>query len=296
MSEDAGSAKRLAIAIVNWNTRELLIQALNSITSAPPQGGFDIIVVDNASGDGSAEAVTAGFPNVRLVANTTNAGYAAGNNQAMALAQSPYTLLLNPDVIVPPGALDAALAFIERHPKCGAVGVRLVHPNGEVQHSVRGFPRPVALLCEMTGLARLFPQNQWVAAYRMPWFNYSSEAEVDQPMGTFLLIRREAAAEVGPMDEAFPIFFNEVDWLYRCKLLGWSIWFTPDAEIVHYGGASTSQVAAKMAWESHHALMHYYRKHYGDTFHAPVRWLIGTASWLRATMMASRRARAVQAH
>ncbi|MDE2126865.1 MAG: glycosyltransferase family 2 protein [Armatimonadetes bacterium] len=291
MCEEKLGATRLSIAIVNWNTRELLMQALGSIISAPPQGGCDIIVVDNASSDGSADAVAAGFPEVRLVANATNVGYAAGNNQALALARSPYTLLLNPDVIVPPGALDVALARMERHPKCGALGVRLVHPNGEVQRSVRGFPRPVALLCEMTGLAAVFSNSRWIAAYRMPWFNYSHEAEVDQPMGTFLLLRTEVAAEVGPMDEAFPIFFNEVDWLYRCKQRGWSVWFTPDVEIVHYGGASTSQVGAKMAWESHYGLMHYYRKHYGGALHAPVRWLIGAASWLRAAVLANRRAR-----
>jgi GT2 family glycosyltransferase len=123
----------------------------------------------------------------------------------------------------------------------------------------------------------------------MDWFTYDREAEVDQPMGTFLLILREAIQEVGLLDERFPIFFNEVDWCFRAKRKGWRILFTPEVEVVHYGGGSTRQVSAKMAWESRNGLLAFYRKHYSSPLFAPIYWLAGLGSWIQAWLVAKRR-------
>jgi len=279
----------LSVAIVNWNTRKLLLDALESLYAAPPSFPFETIVVDNASADDSAAAVAARFPSVRLIANSDNSGYAHGNNQAINCAQGTYILLLNPDVLLPVGGLERAVAFMEAHPEAGALGVRQVHPEGQLQRSVRGFPTPLAVWWELIALSRLFPGSRFFGAYRMTWFDYAHVAEVDQPMGTFLLIRRAAMDQVGLLDEAFPIFFNEVDWCLRCKRAGWKIYFTPEVEIVHYGGASTVQVGAAMAWESRRGLLGFYAKHYRAPWFWPLRALIAAASWPHAWLQARQR-------
>ena len=279
----------LSIAIVNWNTREMLLDALASIYDAPPSFPFEVIVVDNASSDRSAAAVAERFPQVVLIANTDNTGYAEGNNQAIKSAKSTYILLLNPDVLLPPGGLERVVAVMEQHPDAGALGVRQVHPDGRLQRSVRGFPSPLSVLWELLGFSRLFAGSRLFGAYRMTWFDYQQVAEVDQPMGTFLLIRRAVVEQIGVLDEAFPIFFNEVDWCLRCKRAGWKIYFTPDVEIIHYGGASTTQVGAAMAWESRRGLLSFYAKHYRAVWFWPFRLLIAVASWPHAWLQARRR-------
>jgi GT2 family glycosyltransferase len=281
----------LSVAIVNWNTRQMLLDALASIYSIPPAFPFEVIVVDNASKDESAAEVAKTFPQVLLIANTTNAGYARGNNQAMKSAKAAYILLLNPDVLLPAGGLESAIGFMEAHPDAGALGVRQVHPDGKLQRSVRGFPTPMTVLWELLALSRFFPNSRLFGAYRMTWFDYTHVSEVDQPMGTFLLMRRTVVEQIGMLDEAFPIFFNEVDWCLRCKRAGWKIYFTPDVEIVHYGGASTTQVGAAMAWESRRGLLQFYAKHYPSLRFRPLRALIALASWPHAWLQAQRRGR-----
>ncbi|MCS7190841.1 MAG: glycosyltransferase family 2 protein, partial [Fimbriimonadales bacterium] len=207
----------LSICIVNWNTRELLRACLQSIYRYPPSEPFEVIVVDNASSDGSAAMVCAEFPQVILIANTQNLGYARGNNQAIARAQGEFILLLNPDTEVFSDTLDQAIAFLRAHPDGGAIGARQLFPDGRVQASVRGFPTPANLLFEVSGLARLFPRSRRLGGYRMRWFRYDTVAEVDQPMATFLMTRRAVIQQVGLMDEAFPLFFNDVDWCYRIR-------------------------------------------------------------------------------
>lgn len=279
----------LSIAIVNWNTRDLLLAALASIYNAPTPFDFEVIVVDNASSDDSASAVGENFPQTILIANTVNTRYAQGNNQAIEIAHGEFVLLLNPDVILPEEGLLRAVEFMQQRPEAGALGVRQVHPDGSLQRSVRGFPSPLSVFWELIGLSRLFSKSRMFGAYRMTWFDYQHITEVDQPMGTFLMIRRAALEQVGMFDEAFPIFFNEVDWCLRCKRAGWKIYFTPDVEIIHYGGASTMQVGAAMAWESRRGLLAFYRKHYSSPIYWPLRLLIAMASWPHAWLQSRKR-------
>ena len=279
----------LSIVIVNWNTRDYLLGALDSIYRNPPSLEFETIVMDNDSADGSAGAVRDDYPHVRLIANEENAGYARGNNQGIHISQGEFVLLLNPDVVLPHGGLEKAVHVLRGRQDVGALGVRLVNPDGSVQRSVRGFPNPLSVLFEAVGLSRLFTRSRLFSAYRMDWFTYDREAEVDQPMGTFLLIRRQALEEVGSLDERFPIFFNEVDWCFRAKRAGWRILFTPEVEVVHYGGGSTRQVSAQMAWESRNGLLAFYRKHYRSPLFAPIYWLAAAGSWLQARVVSRRR-------
>ena len=279
----------LSIVIVNWNTRDLLLGALDSIYRNPPPFDFETIVVDNASTDGSAESVRESFPQVRLIANEENAGYAKGNNQGIEASSGRFVLLLNPDVVLPAGGLSESVWILQKHSKVAALGVKLVNPDGSVQRSVRGFPTPTAVFFEASGLSRIFPKSRIFSAYRMDWFAYDCETDVDQPMGTFLLIPREALEDVGLLDERFPIFFNEVDWCFRAKRKGWRILFTPAVQVVHYGGGSTKQVSAKMAWESRNGLLAFYRKHYRSPLFAPVYWLAAAGSWIQAYIKAIER-------
>lgn len=275
----------LSICIVNWNTRNHLRACLASIEAHPPDAPYEIMVVDNASQDGSAEMVREQFSHVQLIANRENAGYAAGNNQALILARGEFLLLLNPDTEMHEDTLNQAIAFFQSHPEAGAIGALQRFPNGEIQPSVRAFPYPLPLFFEIIGLSRLFPHHPLFARYRMGAFRYDRVQEVDQPMGTFFMVRRETMSQVGLLDEDFPLFFNDVDWCYRIKQAGWKIYFVPEVTILHHGGASTSQVRRAAIRESHRALERFYRKHFRKRIPTPVfaciLAMIRLGAWLR---------------
>ena len=248
----------LSILIVNWNTRELLRACLSSLYAHPPSDSFEIIVVDNASSDNSAEMVSADFPDVTLVASPVNTGYAKGNNIAFEKASGEFLLTLNPDTEIFDEALNVAINRLQANPRHGCLGIKLIHPDGRVQSSVRGFPTLIGIIGQVFG-------GKLSESYRLTQFDYDKEQTAPQPMGTFLLFRREALAAVGdvkhPFDEGFPIFFNEVDLLLRLDRAGWPTLYTPMASIVHHGGESTKQVRKSMIWESHRSLMRFLRKH-----------------------------------
>lgn len=269
----------LSIAIVSWNTRELLDACLTSIRKAPDAVSREVIVVDNASADGSAEMVRTNHPEVTLIADAENRGYAAANNQAIAAATGELILLLNPDIVVQEGALDTLVGFLRDHEAVAAVAPRLVLPDGTTQASCRSFPTPDVVLYEALGLSRLFPRSRRFGKYRMTWWDYDDERPVPQPMASAFLVRRAALEQVGGMDETFPIFFNDVDLCLRLWDAGWEIWYTPRASMVHVGGASTSQVRRRMIDESHRSFVRFYRKHYAGRI--PRRQYFGAVTLLR---------------
>lgn len=251
---------RLSVLIVNWNTTSYLSALLDSLARHAPPFEHETIVVDNASEDLDQAAFRAGYLDVKLIANDHNAGYAAANNQAINAAAGEHLLLLNPDTEAAEGALAKLVDFMAAHPKAAAAGAKLVRPDGTVDRSVRGFPYPWPIACELLGLSRLC---RCFGSYRTTGFTYDKAAQVDQPMGSCLILRREAVNDVGLFDEQFPIFFNEVDWLYRAKQKGWEVYFTPDAVFVHHGAASTRQVdRRRMIRESHESLIRFYAKHF----------------------------------
>jgi len=258
----------LSILIVNWNTRALLADCLRSIYQHPPTGPWEVVVVDNASTDGSADMVRSDFPGVILVASAVNTGYAKGNNLAFAAAKGDFLLTLNPDTAFLDDSLDRVLKVLDDHPNLGCLGVKQIGVDGQVQSSVRGFPTVTGIFGDLSGLGAKLG-GKW-DSYRLSRFDYTVEQLAPQPMGTFLLFRAIALASIGdvhrPFDEEFPIFFNEVDLLYRLKLAGWDCLYTPNASIKHYGGEGTKQRRKSMIWESHRSLVHYFRKHHGTGF------------------------------
>lgn len=252
----------LSVCLVNWNTRELLATCLESVIAHAQDLAPHIIVVDNASADGSAEMVRKLFPAVTLIANDQNLGYAAATNQALQAVAADYRLLLNPDVVVQPGAIQALVSCLEEHPQAGAVAPQLVYPDGRVQPSCRGFPTPLTVLLDMLDWSQRFSHLRALRQYRLEGWAHDGERQVDQPMASALLLRGTALEQIGLMDEGCSIFFNDVDLCYRLREAGWEIWFTPTAQMIHHSGSSIAQVAPQRRLQMWYAgWMQYYRKH-----------------------------------
>jgi GT2 family glycosyltransferase len=254
------ASPQLDICIVSWRARDLLRACLHSVVGNPEAS--DIVVVDNASADGTAEMLHADFPTVRLIANEENRSFAAGNNQAIRATRSPFLLLLNPDTEVQPGALRALLDVFAEEPRAGAAAAQLVLPDDSIQRSCRSFPEPAPILYDAFGFARLFPRSQTFGRYRMTYWGYDTRREVDQPMASALALRRAALDEVGLFDEGFPLYFNDVDLCYRLRQAGWRVIFEPTARVRHHHGQSTRLVRPAALLDSHRGLIRFYRKHY----------------------------------
>lgn len=291
----------LSVCLVNWNTRDLLAACLDSVIAQAGDLALHIIVVDNASSDGSAEMVRERFPAVTLIANDRNLGYAAATNQALQAVPAGYRLLLNPDVVVQPGAVQALVSFLEGHPRAGAAAPQLVYPDGRVQSSCRGFPTPLTVLLDMLDWSRRFPHLRALREYRLDAWTHDSERQVDQPMASALLLRGTALEQTGLMDQGCPIFFNDVDLCYRLREAGWEIWFTPTAQMIHHSGSSIAQVAPQRRLQMWYAgWVHYYRKHFRRQVNPLCFWgwrsLLAVAfgtQWLRIVLRPGARLRKV---
>ena len=252
----------ISILIVNWNTRDLLRACLFSIQETCAAVEHEIIVVDNASHDGSAQMVRDEFPKVLCIERSTNLGFAAGNNLAYRHARGEWIWLLNPDTEVLCGAPEKLREWLAANPRCGAVASTLIDArDGRPQRSCRTFPTPAALWAEASGLSKFYPRSRRFGGYRMGWWSYHDSRVVEQPQASSLMLRREAIEEAGGLfDEIFPIFFNDVDLCRRLWKNQWVVWFRRDAEVRHWGGAATQQARPEMICESHRALRRYYQK------------------------------------
>lgn len=254
---------KLSVVIVNWNTRQLLEKCLSTLAENVCSWPLEVLVVDNASDDSSAEMVRAKFPQFVCIESGGNLGYAAGNNLGIKNSTGEYILTLNSDTELAPNVLESAVNELESRPKYGALGVKQIGLDGNIQHSIRGFPTLKGIFGDVTGLGK---KNAAWDTYRQTQFDYNKPQDADQPMGTFLLLRRKALDDISqtkgePFDLNFPIFFNEVDLLYRMREKGWKCHYAANIEILHHGGESTKQVRKNMIWESHKSLVRYFSKH-----------------------------------
>ena len=250
----------LSIVIVSWNVRELLRACLAALP-----GDTEVIVVDNASTDGSAAMVAAEFPSVKLAANHENRGFTGGNNQGLALARGTYLLLLNPDTVVQGDALATLVSYLESHPAAGVVGPQLRYGDGSLQSSRRRFPTLVMALFESTPLAWHWPpeRNSWARRYHLADQPADVEQEVDWLVGAALLTRRAVLDQVGGFDEGYFMYSEELDWQRRAKGAGWKIVYLPQAVITHYEGRSSEQVTAARHIRFNTSKVRYFRKHHG---------------------------------
>lgn len=251
----------LSIIIVNWNTRNILRDCLESVYSGTKKVQFEIIVIDNASTDDSVAMVKSNFPQVVLIENSENRGFAAANNQGMAIAKGRYVLLLNNDTIILDKAVDVVVAFAQGHPKAGVVGCRVLNEDKTLQSSCFMFPSILNMFLWIAGLSKLFPRSRFFGRERMTWWDRDDVREVDVLTGCFMLVRREAIEQIGLMDEQFFMYFEETDWCYRFKQAVWKVMFTPCGEIIHLGGASSKQVRMPMVNQWRKSMLLYYKKH-----------------------------------
>ena len=251
----------LSIIIVSWNTRKLLENCLGSILANPPISPVEIWVVDNASTDDSPRMVDEKFPQVRLVDNRENVGFARANNQAIQQCAGKYILLLNPDTLVASGALQALVDFLDKHPEAGAAGARMLKPDGSLQ--ISSHPRPT-LSREFWRLFHLDDLLPFAWYPRTKW-ETNQPQEVDILAGSCLLLRKEALDQVGFLDEDYFIYCEEVDLCSRIQRAGWRMYWVPQAEVLHFGGQSTQQVPTEMFINLYHSNIKYFRKHYGGS-------------------------------
>jgi len=252
----------VSVIIVNWNTVDLLRQCLLSITAETVGLEFEVIVVDNASSDGSVEMIVRDFPETVLIANTKNAGFATANNQGIAIAHGRYVLLLNSDTIVLDGAIQRTVAYADKNIDAAVVGCRVLNPDLTLQHSCFMFPSLLNWFLSASYLYKIFPRSRFFGREQMTWWLRTDEREVDVVTGCFMMVRREAIADVGTMDEDFFMYAEETDWCYRFKARGWTNRFTPDAEIIHIGGASAAKLGARRAQISNASFIRYMCKHW----------------------------------
>ncbi len=259
----------LSVVVVSFNTRDLLRSCLESVcASASYQStsplSVEVWVVDNASSDGSANMVRREFPQARLVVNDSNVGFAAANNQAIQQANGQYVLLLNPDTVVLDDALLRLVDFAAGHEKVGAVGARLLNPDGSFQHSCFRFPNLWMSFFDF------FPLNHRVTNSRLngryPLNRYEKPFPIDHPLGACLLVRKSVVDQVGLLDEDFFIYCEEVDWCLRIKQAGWDIYCVPEAKVIHYGAQSTQQFRGRMLVELHRSRNLLFEKHYSPLF------------------------------
>ena len=255
----------VSIIIVSWNTRQITWDCLKSVYTQPKRNNYEVIVVDNASSDDSVNMIRRDFPDVIIIENKDNRGFAAANNQGIEVAKGRYILLLNSDTIVLENVVQKTMLYADKHPEAAVVGCQVLENAHAVQMTCFRFPSVVNLLLAASGLARLFKHDRFFGRENMLWWKRDCEREVDVVSGMFMLVRRKAVDEVGVMDEGFFIYCEEADWCYRFKQAGWKMLFWPGAKIIHVDGGShsTDQVTVKMFVQKQKSLLIFIRKHRG---------------------------------
>jgi GT2 family glycosyltransferase len=283
----------LAIVIVNYNVRDLLQRCLASVYSGEGEFTFKVCVVDNASQDSSAEMVRRDFPQARLMANLENLGYSGANNVGLrsfgawvpedkglesptinsVRAPARYALLLNPDTELPPSALAGMLTFMDAHPDAGAAGPKLILPDGQLDLACRrSFPTPEVIFYRVTQLSKLFPRSRRFGRYNLTYLDPDVGSIVDSVVGAFMVVRAEAIAQVGLLDERFFMYAEDLDWAKRIKEAGWRIYYNPAVTVRHVKRASSQQNRSRVRFEFERANLLFYRKHYQAS---TPRWLNG---------------------
>jgi len=276
------TAPDLSICIVNWNTRTDLEQALASILNSDPGISIQVIVLDNASQDGSAQMVRERFPGVTLIESAENLGFARGYNRAASESTGRHVLILNPDTLVHQGALGTLTAYMDSHPHIAAAGPRLLNSDGSLQYSCRRFPTPLAALFRNTLLGRLVGPDRFTRDYLIADWDHSSPREVDWISGAAMCIRRESWEKVSGFDEGFFMYAEDMDWCLRAHQACYQIHYVPEAAITHRIGRSSDQRPLAMVVQFHRSMARFYRKHYAPRWPWGLRWLPVFGVWLRA--------------
>ncbi len=267
----------LSVSIVCHEGRERILGCLRSVFDTADGLDIEVIVVENASRDKSAEAIEREYPQVRLIRNEVQEGFSANHNKAMRLSRGEFVLLLNDDTIVHPGALRTLTEFMRAHPDAGAAGAMLVNPDGTVQYAGKAAPTILAAIMVSLGLHRLFPDNPVTASYYgknagLSEAGLPAPREVESVNGAAMILRKSALDKVGYLDSGFFLFCEDVDLSIRLREGGYKLYFVPAAKVTHIRGASTG--GRRIVWIYHKSLFRFYGKHYGGRNFFIVNWLV----------------------
>jgi GT2 family glycosyltransferase len=273
---------QLSVVVASYNTRDLLRECLKSLAPATAGLRTEILVVDNHSTDGSAEMVETSFPEVTLLRNGANEGFAKANNRALAAARGDHVLCLNPDTLIPQGALRPMIEFLGSNQDVGIVGCRLERPDGRLDEACkRSFPTPLSAIARFLHLDRLFPGSRTLGAYRRTFQDPHGRYEVDSVVGAFMLVRRRVIEEVGGFDEDFFMFGEDLDWCYRVKSRRFKVYYLGDQKVIHHKGAATATAPYRMNWHFHRAMFLFHKKHLVDRYPFFVNWAVYTGISVR---------------
>ena len=283
----------LSVIVVSYNTKDLLLQCLQSVIDSLEDAltagrssidarsishGYEVLVVDNASADGSAFAVGRRFPEVRLIENEFNRGFAAANNQAIEISQGRRILYLNPDTVVHGNAITELMRFLDRYPRTAAVTGKLFYANGDFQHSAFHFPGLWMTFLDLFPLHHRLQHSRLNGRYS-PQDYLRRPFEIDYPLGACMMMRREALDRVGPFSEDFFMYCEEIDWCLRAKRDRWLVYCQPAAEITHYGGQSTAQLPDMMFVELYRSRLRLFKKYYNPFYRVVAKGVIALGLW-----------------
>jgi len=261
----------VSILILNYNTCRLTMDCLRSVYDSETNYSYEIILIDNNSHDNSVETISKEFPDVLLIANSENVGFAKGNNQGMEVASGRYVLLLNSDTVVRKDTLETMVAFMDSRLDLGASGCKVILPDGSLDKACkRGFPTPSASFYYAFGFSKLFPDRPRFNGYQLGYLDPDDEYPVDCLVGAFMLLRRETIEQVGGLDETFFMYGEDLDWCFRIKEAGWGIYYYPQTSIVHLKGGSARRRPFKIVYEFHRAMILFHRKHYSKRYNSMI--------------------------
>lgn len=252
----------LSIIIVTWNGRSFVAECLQSLAAQDAARGPEIIVVDNASTDGTPDMIARDYPGVHLVRNSENLGFARANNIGIARATRKYVLLVNSDVNVLPGCLESLSAFLDQHADVGLVGPQMLGRDLKVRRSSMRFPTLWNAFCRSIAIDRLLSRSRLSGGFLVTDFGHDRTQDVDVLNGWFWAARRDALREVGMLDERFFMYAEDVDWCYRFHLAGWRVVFFPEAKAIHYGGSSSANAPVRFYVERQKANLQFWQKYH----------------------------------
>ncbi|MBN1788209.1 MAG: glycosyltransferase family 2 protein [Sedimentisphaerales bacterium] len=272
----------VSIIIVSWNARKYLIDCLNSLVETSCKYTSEIIVVDNASTDGSAEAVASRFPQVILIENEDNFGFARANNIGIRQSHGRYVCLINSDVVVLPGCVERLIEYMDKNPSVGMTGPQILNPDRTLQVSCRCFPSIWNNLCQALGLNYIFPKSRFFSEPFMTYWAHDTIRKVDAVGGAFWIVSRQALDEVGLLDEDFFIYAEDVDWCKRFNDKDYDVMFFPEAQAIHFGGKSSINAPIRFYLEMQRADLLYWEKHRGIFMAAVYKTIVLLRHILRA--------------
>lgn len=287
----------LTISVVSHNSRDLLKTCLRSIYQKAEGIRFEVVVVDNGSTDGSVEMVQKDFPQVKLIQNQENLGFARANNQAIKHSKGRYILLFNPDSIFKNGSLNETVKFMDSHPEVGILGSKILNSDGTIQESNASFPNLFTEFLRVFQVKKIIASmklrkkigQKWsrllgstIREYFRVYWDSERIRQVDWVTGACLMVKRKAIEDVGLLDENFFMYYEDADWCYRMRQRGWRVYYYPFLEVVHYVGKADVEFSQRVFIERHKSMYHYFQKHAGKTVLFLLRLFVWSGLGLRS--------------